>query len=188
MLGGLAAILTLVLCLDVGSAANRASNICGQYGGDILEACQQALKNSGLHIPAAMIVYLILLAFGGVAAVLGAVLLFLKKPVGQYLVLGGGVVLLLFAIIFEAQYGAAGRITYDLIAGLLLAIAGGLLLVPQVRQFLGLPPVSASAGPAQYGGGHFGGGQFGGGQPPYGQPQPGQYGQPGPGGYPPGPW
>jgi hypothetical protein len=189
LLGGLATVLTLVLCLDVSSVANRASNVCGQYRGEILEACQQAMKNSGLHVPAAAIGYLILLVFGGVAAVVGAVLLFLRKQAGQYLVLGGGVVLLLFAVIFEAQYGAAGRITYDLIAGLFLAIAGGLLLVSQVRQFLNLPPLSAGTRPGQYGGGQYGGGQAPyGGQGPYGQPQLGQYGQPGPGGYPPRQW
>lgn len=188
LLAGLATVLTLLLCLDVSSVANRASNICGQYRGEIQEACQQAMKSAGVHVPAAAISYLILLIFGGVAAVVGAVLLFLRKQAGQYLVLGGGVVLLLFAIIFEAQYGATGRITYDLIAGLFLAIGGGLLLVPQVRQSLNLPPLSAGTRSGQYGGSHYGGSQYGGGQAPYGQPQPGQYGRPGPGGYPPRQW
>jgi hypothetical protein len=194
LLGGLAAILTLVLCLDVSSAVNRASNICGQYTGDISEACRQAMKNTGLHVPAAMIIYLILLTLGGVAAVTGAVLLFLRKQAGHFLVLGGGIVLLLFAIIFEAQYAAAGRITYDLIAGLFLATAGGLLFVAPIRQFLGFPPLNTGARPGPYGGGQFGGGgqyggPFGGGaQPPYNQPQPGPYGPHGPGNYPPRQW
>ena len=198
LLGGLAAILTLVLCLDISSAASRVSNMCGQYTGDIAQACREAMNNSGVHVPAAMIVYLILLTLGGVAAVIGAVLLLLKKTVGQFLILGGGVVLLLFAIFFEAQYAAAGRITYDLIAGLFIATVGGLLFVPQFRQFLGLPPSSTGARSGQYGG-QFGDGQFGGGgqyggqfgagaPPPYGQPHPGQYGQQQPGGYPPRQW
>lgn len=201
LLSGLAAILTLVLCLDISSAVNRASNMCGQYTGEIAQACREAMNNSGVHVPAAMTIYLILLTLGGVAAVIGAVLLFLKKAVGQFLILGGGVALLLFAIIFEAQYAAAGRITYDLIAGLFIATAGGLMFVPQVRQFLGLPPLSSGstgARPGQYGG-HFGGGQFGAGAPyggqfgagaqlPYGQPQPGQYGHQQLGGYPPRQW
>jgi uncharacterized membrane protein YgcG len=195
LLGGLAAILTVVLGIDLGTAVSRASDVCGQFGGEVSDICRQSLRNNAPHVPAAVIVYLILLIISSVTAVAGAVLLLLKKYVGQFLVLGGGIVLLLFAIITEAQYGATGRVTYDLIAGLFIAIAGGLLLVPQVRQFLGFPPLSSGAGPGQYGGGqHGGGGQYGGGQyggggqSPYGQPQPGHYGQQGPGGYPPRQW
>jgi hypothetical protein len=205
LLGGLAAILTVVLAIDLGTAVSRAADVCGQFGGEVSDICRQSLRNNAPHVPAAVIVYLVLLIIGGVTAVAGAVLLFLRKYVGQFLVLGGGVVLLLFAIATEAQYGATGRVTYDLIAGLFIAIAGGLLLVPQVRHFLGFPPLSTGARPGQHGGGQHGGGQHGGGQhggggqygggqfggsaqPPYGEPQPGQYGQQGPGGYPPRQW
>ena len=196
LLGVFAAILTVVLGIDLSTAVSRASDVCGQFGGEISDICRQSLRNTAPHVPATVIVYLILLTIGSLTAVAGAVLLLFKKYVGQFLILGGGVVMLLFAITTEAQYGATGRVTYDLIAGLFIAVVGGLLLVPQVRQFLGFPPLSiGGARPGQYGGGgqfggaQYGGGQYGGGaQPPYGQPQPGQYGQQGHGGYPPRQW
>jgi hypothetical protein len=206
LLGLLGFILTVGLWIDVSTAVSRASNVCGQFGGgEISDICRQAIRNNAPRVPAALVTYLILLIVGSIAAIAGAVLIFLKKYAGQYLIIGGGVVMLLFAIIGEARYGAAGPITYDLIAGLIIAIAGGLMFVPQIRSNLGLPPISSggragqSGGGGQFGsGGHFGGGQFGGGQPPYGQPpygqppygQPhqGRYGQPGYGDYPPRQW
>ena len=195
LLGVLAAVLTVALWVDLSTAVSRASDVCGQFGGEISDICRQSLRNNAPQVPTAVIIYLILLTVGSLTAVAGAVLLLFKKYVGQFLILGGGVVMLLFAIATEAQYGATGRVTYDLIAGLFIAVVGGLLLVPQARQLLGFTPRSTGARPGQYGGGeqfggaHYGGGQYGGGaQPPYGQPQPGQYGQQGPGGYPPRQW
>jgi hypothetical protein len=117
--------------------------------------------------------------FGGLLAAGGAALLFLKKHAGRFLILGGGILMLACAIICEARYSASGRITYDLVAGLLIAVAGGLMCVPAVRIALGLPSTS-NVGEL---------GQFqGGGQSPYGQPQPSQYGPPSSGGYPPQQW
>jgi len=42
------------------------------------------------------------------------------------------------AIGCEARYGATGRITYDLIAGLVIAVTAGLMFVPAFRAVLGL--------------------------------------------------
>lgn len=176
-LGLLGAILTLTLLMDVSTAVSRASDICDQYGGQISEICKQSLRNHGVKVPMAAVTYLVLIIVASLAAVGGAVLMLLKKHFGQILVLGGGVVMTLFAIICAAQYGGTGRITYDLIAGIVIAAVAGLLFLPQVRLFLELPPASGRR-PDQY-------------PYPYGQPYPGQYGhygQPGPGGYPSRPW
>src|SRR5262249_54707533 len=103
-----------------------------------------------------------------------------KNHVGRFLILGGGGVMLVCAIICEARYSATGRITYDLIAGLLIAVAGGLMFVPAFRTALDLPSMSTGGGAL---------GQFhGGGQSPYRQPHSAQYGPPGFGGYPPPQW
>jgi hypothetical protein len=179
-LGLLGAVLTLTLLMDVNSAVNRVSNMCDQYGGPFSDICKQSLRNHGVKVPMPALIYLASIILASLVAIGGAVLMLLKKNFGQFLILGGGIVMLLFAIICAAQYGGTGRITYDLIAGVFIAIAGGLLLVPQIRQSLGLPPTSGTGHrPDQFGGG---------GQPPYGPPYPGQYGQPWSGGYPPRQW
>lgn len=167
-LGLLGGILTLTLLLDISSAVSRASAMCNQYSG-FSELC------SHVKLPMAAVLYLVLMILGSLAVLAGALLMLLKKYFGQFLILGGGVTMALFAIICSAQFGGTGRITYDLIAGIFIAIAGGLLPVPQIRQMLGLPGNVRRPG------------QFGGYQP-YGQPYPGQYGQPGSGGYPPARW
>ncbi|MGH3633301.1 hypothetical protein [Mycobacterium sp.] len=176
-LGLLGAVLTFTLLMDLSTAVSRASNICDQYGGQISDICKQSLRNHGVKVPITAVTYLVLLILGSLAALGGAVLMLLKKQLGRFLILGGGVVMVLFAIVCAAQYGGTGRVTYDLIAGVLIAIAGGLLIVPQIRLFLGLPPTSGRR-PGQFGGG---------GGLPYGQQYPGYYGQPGPG-YPPRQW
>jgi hypothetical protein len=109
-----------------------------------------------------------------VVALAGAAMIFLKKYAGQFAILGGGALLLVFAIIFMAQYGSEGRLVYDLIAGIVIIGAACLGFFPQTREYLGLPQVA----PTSYG-------QAAGfGQPnPYGQPspygaQPNPYGQP----------
>jgi hypothetical protein len=207
--GLLGAILTGALLSDLVSAVGKVSDICDRYGGQASDICNQTLKDHGPHLPAAVVFYLVLMIAGSLTALGGAVLLFVKKHFGHWLVIGGGAVMLLFAIISEVQYGSAGRITYDLIAGLLISAAGGAMFAPQVRQFLGMPPLQAGgARPGQFGGwpsaygpptgpygqpprgygqqpGPYGqqpGGSYGQQPGPYGQ-QPGPYGQPGPGGY-----
>lgn len=178
-LGLLGAVLTLTLLMDVNSAVTRVSNMCNQYGGQFSDICKQSLRNHGLKVPMAAVIYLCSIILGSLVAIGGAVLLLVKKHFGQFLILGGGIVMLLFAIICAFQYGGTGRITYDLIAGVFIAIAGGLLLVPPIRRSLGLPTSGTGHRPDQFGGG---------GQQPYGQPYPGQYGQPWSGGYPPRQW
>lgn len=180
LLGLLGAILTLTLWINLSSAVSRASDVCNQFGGEYSSLCRRSIKNAIPGVPAALVTCLILMIAGSLVATGGAVMLFLKRQMGQFLVLGGGIVMLVFAIGCEARYGATGRITYDLIAGLVIAVAGGLMLVPAVRMALGLAPKS-TGGPGP--GGFQGGGQW-----PYGQPQPPQPGPPGPGGYPPQQW
>jgi hypothetical protein len=196
LLGLLAAILTITAWSDAGSA----SDVCAGLP-DAASFC------SSVQLPVAAIIYFILLIAGGVAAITGAVLIYLKKYFGQFVILGGGAVLLVFSIVFMAQYTSEGRITYDLIAGIFIGAAGGLAFLPQVRPFLGLPAVAptgygqvgAFGAPAPYGQAPYGAPQQPYGMPvqqqpfgapqqqqqpfPYGQQQPGQP-QPGIGGFP----
>ncbi|MCV7236286.1 hypothetical protein [Mycobacterium branderi] len=187
LLGLLGAILTLTLWINVSSAVSHASDACNEITGQYSDLCKQTVKSKAPGVPAALVIYLVLIILGSLAALGGAISVFLKKPVGHFLLLGGGAAMLLFAIICEAQYSATGRITYDLIAGLFIAVAGGLMFIPAVRMALGLParPTGGSSG---HGGPWHGGGQQPYGQQPYGQQHPGQYGQAGPGGYRPPQW
>jgi hypothetical protein len=181
LLGLLGAILTLTLWINASSAANRASDMCKRFGGEYSTLCRQQIHNMVPSMPAALEISLFLIIAAGLAAAAGAVMLFLKKQIGQFLILGGGFVMLVLAIACEARYGATGRLTYDLVAGFVIAAAAGLMLIPAFRMTLGLPP-SPTGGPAP--GGFQGGGQW----PPYGQPQPPPQGLPGPGGHPPPHW
>ncbi len=180
LLGLLGAILTLTLWINLSSAVNRASDVCNRFGGEYSTLCQQQIKNAIPSVPAALVTCLFLIIAAGLAASGGAVMLFLKRQMGQFLILGGGIVMLVLSIGCEARYGATGRITYDLVAGFVIAAVGGLMLIPAFRVTLGLPP-QPTGGPAP--GGFQGGGHW-----PYGQPQPPQQDPPGPGGYPPPNW
>jgi hypothetical protein len=177
LLGLLGAILTLTMWINLSSAVNRASDVCNRFGGEYATLCREQIKNTVPSIPAALVTCLFLIIGAGLAATGGAVMLFLRRQMGQFLILGGGIVMLVLSIGCEARYGATGRLTYDLIAGFIIAAAGGLMLVPAFRMTLGLSPTSI--------GGPVPGGFPGGGQWPYGQPQPPQQGPPGPGEYPP---
>ena len=181
LLGLLGAILTLTLWINASSAASRAMDVCKRFGGEYSTLCRQHIENVVPPVPAALVVCLFLIIAAGLAAAAGAVMLFLKKQPGQFLILGGGLVMLVLSVSCEARYGATGRLTYDLVAGFVIAATGGLMLIPAFRMTLGLPP-SPTGGPAS--GGFQGGGQW----PPYGQAQPPQQGPPGPGGYPPPHW
>jgi hypothetical protein len=180
LLGLLGAILTLTLWINLSSAVNRASDVCNRYSGEYSTLCRQSIQTTVPSIPAALVTSLFLITAASLAATGGAVMLFLKRQLGQFLILGAGIVMLVLSIGCEARYGTTGRITYDLIAGLLIAAAGGLMLVPAFRMTLGLSPQSI--------GGHVPGGFQGGGHWPYGQPQPPQQHPPSPGGYPPQQW
>ena len=180
LLGLLGTILTLTLWINLSSAADRASEVCNRFGGEFSSLCREQIQNTVPSIPMALVTCLFLMIAASLTAAGGAVMLFRKKQMGQFLILGGGIVMLVLAIGCEARYGPTGRITYDLIAGFVIAAAGGLMLVPAYRMTLGLSPKpTGDPGP----GGFPGGGQW-----PYGQPHPPQNGPPGPGGYPPQQW
>jgi hypothetical protein len=171
-MGLLGAILTLTLWINLNSAVSRAADVCNRFGGEYSSMCREHIKNMVPTVPAALVVCLFLIIGGCLAASAGAVMLFVKRPMGQFLILGGGIVMLILSIGCEARYGATGRVTYDLIAGLVIAVIGGLLFVPAFRVVLGLPPkLTDLPGP----GGFPGGGQW-----PPGTPPPAQYGPPGP--------
>lgn len=179
LLGLLGAILTLTLWINLSSSVNRAADMCNRVGGEYSSLCRQHIRDVVPSVPVALVICLFLITAAGLAATAGAVLLFLKKQLGQFLVLGGGIVMLVLAIGCEARYGPTDRVTYDLIAGFVIAAVGGLMLIPAFRMTLGMPPSLAGPGP--------GAGGFTGGQWPYGQPPPRQD-PPGTGGYPPPHW
>ena len=197
LLGGLAAILTW--CSDSTWAPPSTAHrmFAGSSAANLRHLPAVAEKQRAAR-PGSVIVYLIMLTISSVTAVAGAVLLFLRKYVGQFLVLGGGVVLLLFAIVFggsirsyrpdylrldrrsvhrhrrRSGFGAAGPAFPGLSAAVhrrpARPVRGPLRWRPVRRRRPVRRPVRRGA------------------QSPYGQPQPGQYGQQGPGGYPPRQW
>jgi hypothetical protein len=180
LLGLLGAVLTLTLWINMNSAVSRASDVCNRFGGEFSNMCLDSIKHAVPTIPTVLVVCMFLIIGACLAATAGAIMLFLKRPMGQFLILGGGIVMLVLAIGCEARYGATGRITYDLVTGVVIAVIGGLMFVPAFRVVLGLPPKLTSnpwPNPVPVGG-----------QWPYGQPVAPQSGPPGPGGYPPPHW
>jgi hypothetical protein len=170
-MGLLGAILTLTLWINLNSAVSRAADVCSRFGGEYSSICRQQIKHMVPTVPVALVVCLFLIIAACLAVAAGAVMLFVKRPMGQFLILGGGIVMLILSIGCEARYGATSRVTYDLIAGLVIAVIGGLMFVPAFRVVLGLPPKLTDV--------HRPGGLPGGGQWPPGPPPP-QYGPPGP--------
>ena len=139
-MGLLGAILTLTLWINLNSAVSRAADVCNRFGGEYSSMCREQIKNMVPTVPVALVVCLFLIIAACLAAAAGAVMLFVKRPMGQFLILGGGIVMLMLSIGCEARYGATSRVTYDLIAGLVIAVIGGLMFVPAFRVILGLPP------------------------------------------------
>jgi len=171
-MGLLGAILTLTLWINLNSAVSRAADVCNRFGGEYSSMCREQIKNMVPTVPVALVVCLFLIIAACLAVAAGAVMLFVKRPLGQFLILGGGIVMLILSIGCEARYGATSRVTYDLIAGLVIAVIGGLMFVPAFRVILGLPPrLTDVPGPP----GFPPGGQW-----PPGPPPPPQHGPPGP--------
>src|ERR1700730_17761501 len=168
LMGLLGAILTLTLWINLNSAVSRAADVCNRFGGEYSSMCREQIKNMVPTVPVALVVCLFLIIAACLAATAGAVMLFVKRPMGLFPILGGGIVMLILSIGCEARYGATSRVTYDLIAGLVIAVIGGLMFVPGFGVFWGwprrLPDVHRP-------GGFPGGGQW---------PPPPQYGPPGP--------
>jgi hypothetical protein len=177
LLGLLGAILTLTLWINLSSSVNRAADMCNRVGGEYSSLCRQHIRDVVPSVPVALVVCLFLITAASLAATAGAVLLFVKKQLGQFFMLGGGIVMLVLAIGCEARYGPTGRVTYDLIAGFVIAAVGGLMLIPAFRVTLGMPPRLGGPGPVGSPSGQW----------PYGQPPPRQD-PPGAGGHPPPHW
>ncbi|WP_326944378.1 hypothetical protein OG439_31645 [Amycolatopsis sp. NBC_01307] len=168
--------------------------------GKVTDQQIQAAKDAGQYIsPGALTIYYILVLVGGLAALGAAVFTFLKNKIASFLAVGGGAVLLIFAILIMIELsidvpdGATikfgnGQALY-LVAGIFVLAIGVLGLLPATKQFVGLGDgAAASTGPQGFGGppAGFGGPQQGFDGPPQGfggpqqQPGFGQPGQPGP--------
>lgn len=175
-IAGLVALLGLVTVLwelidDIFSG--DVSDYSSGYGG-LPSAQQDQLPAPGLIWISTLVVLV-----GGLAAIAGGVLIFLKHKLAAMVTVAAGGLMIIGAILYMIGFGQlpAGIDSSDaelghvriwaLIAGLLVAAAGALGFFPQTRQYLGQG--SALAGP----GGGFGGPPSGG----FGQ-QPGGYGQP----------
>ncbi len=140
LLGLLGAILTLTLWINLNSAENRAGDVCNRFKGEYANQCRHQIESMVPALPVALVVCLFLIIAACLAVAAGATMLFVKRPLGHFLILGGGIVMLVLSIGVEARYGATSRVTYDLIAGLVIAVIGGLMFVPAFRVLLGMPP------------------------------------------------
>jgi hypothetical protein len=169
LLGLLGAILTLTLWINLNSAEDHAADVCNRFKGEYANSCRHQIESMVPSVPVALVVCLFLIIGACLAVSGGAAMLFVRRVLGQFLILGGGIVMLVLSIGVEARYGATSRVTYDLIAGLVIAVIGGLLFVPAFRVLLGLPPqLNARAG--EYPPGPW----------PQGPPPPPPFGPPGP--------
>lgn len=192
VLGVIGAILTITLWADVGGAGGEAASGCSQFDDPELRAqCERSAEQfaEDVSVPFRVHLYLAMLLIGSLAAIGGAVMIYLKKNLAHYLVLGGGALMLLFAFIYGVDGQFIARLVFLLLFGIVITAAGALGFFPQTKQYLGQGSVLGGPG-GGYGpppGGGYGpppGGGFG--QPPGGfgqQPQqPGGFGQP-PGGF-----
>ncbi|WP_343573954.1 hypothetical protein [Mycobacterium sp.] len=172
LLGLLGAILTLTLWINLNSSVSRATDVCNRFGGEYANLCRHQIEKMVPTIPVALVACLFLIIAACLAVAAGAVMLLVARHMGQFVILGGGIVMLVLSIGVEARYGATSRVTYDLITGLVITVTGGLMFVPAFRVLLGLSPRLMGGSPRP--------GNFPGGGPwPPGPPPPPQYGPPG---------
>lgn len=186
-LAGVAALMGLLvsifLLVDMGDL--------GEYS-DLYDSVPEEMADEvGLPAPGMIWLCSIGILLGGIAAIAGGVLIYLKHKMATLaLVVGGGLMLVfgIFEMILFGGIDAPGGVspsspdsaTWGLIGGIIVGAIGALGYFPQTKKFLG--GESVFGGPGGPGGpGGFGpppGGGFG--QPPqqgFGQPQ-GGYGQP----------
>ena len=95
LMGLLGAILTLTLWINLNSAVSRAADVCNRFGGEYSSMCREQIKNMVPTVPVALVVCLFLIIAACLAVAAGAVMLFVKRPMGQFLILGGGIVMLM---------------------------------------------------------------------------------------------
>ncbi|HEX6357188.1 hypothetical protein [Actinophytocola sp.] len=189
-LAGLAAIVGLVVAIfalvDMGEL--------GDYA-DVLEgAPAEAIEAAGLPSTGMLWLCTIGMALGGVAAIGGGVLVFLKHKLASMVLVAGGALMLIFGIVEmilvnginvpdDAEVDLPGIAVWGIIGGIIAGGIGALGFVPATKKFLGGESVLAGPG-GGFGGppsGGFGQPQQGFGQQPpqqgFGQPQQG-FGQP----------
>lgn len=155
----------------------------GDYGDIYDSAPEGAIDEYGLPSPGMLWLTTIGMLLGGLAAIGGGVLVYLKNKLAPTVLAAGGGLMFVFAIIQMILFGGIesgvpvempGGTIFGLIAGIVVGAIGAMGFFPQTKKFYGMD--SALAGP----GGGFGpppGGGFGGPQQGFGQPQQG-FGQP----------
>jgi len=172
-IAGLVAVLGLVLAIitlvDFGDVSDISKAL-----GDLSDKQMEQQYNATAPSPGLLWISTIAMLIGGLVAIGGGVLVYLKHKMSHIALVSAGGVMLVFAILglvglgsADVGGGAPNAAIFGIIFGILVGAAGALGFFPQTKQYLG----GASAfGPS---GGGFGGGQTGG----FGQPQQG-FGQP----------
>ncbi|MDI5980226.1 hypothetical protein, partial [Amycolatopsis magusensis] len=150
LLAGLSLIVNLISVIDVATLPDP----CEHLSGAALERCEGIGVDYG--VGAGVIIMWVVLLLGLAGAVGGAVLIFLRKKLAQYVLLGSGGLLVVFTIVVAAMYTFAGSLIFNLFIGLLAAGAGVLGFFPATQPYIGMESGSAFGGQQGQGGG-FGG-------------------------------
>jgi hypothetical protein len=173
LLGIIGAIITITLWADLGGGGDAASG-CAGLPPDLQAECERQVE-SATEIPFKYHLYMIMYLLGSLAAIGGAVLIYLKKPFAHYTILGGAVLVFLSSLlIFFEEGDSGGRPIIMFIFSLVFAAAGALGFFPQTKAYVGLGG-SVLGGPGGYGPPPGSGG--------YGPPPGGGFGGPPPGGF-----
>jgi hypothetical protein len=165
----------------------------GDYGDAYKAAGKEIVDQYDLPAPGMLWLCTVAVLIGGVGAIGGGVLVYLKHKMATIALAAAGGVLLVFGIFEQILLGGVegpsggtpNSGTWGLIAGLIVGAAGALGYIPQTKKFLGGESVLGGPGGGRPGPGGFGGppsspGGFG--QPPqqqgFGQPPQQGFGQP----------
>jgi hypothetical protein len=174
-IAGLLAVLGLLAAIMALTDFGNISDISDAYGDASSEEIEAAEEASGETFPSPGMLWIsvILITLGGLGAIGGGVLVYLKHKMAGMVAAGAGGALLIGAILGMIGSGSADLSDIDvsspifgIICGILVGAVGAMAFFPQTKHFLG-------GGSVLGGGGGFGGPPSGG----FGQPQQG-FGQP----------
>jgi hypothetical protein len=132
----------LAFVLVTGQAAAR---ICASITGSARDLCVQQSAQSA-SLPGAATAFLIVIIVGGVVAAAGGALMLVRNRAASPALGLGGILVLLFAIIFGANYLFVWELIIALVCGVLALAVGVLAVIPQTSQSMGLPSPLAAGG------------------------------------------